>query len=194
MVRFPVRSWIQSLIGQLETRLDKRAELIKERRYGGLAVANDPRLAFPQDTERPPEAPPKDVDSDKRPPLAKSDTNDTTDTSTTAASTTTSAGHDSHSRASSATLMSQLSGDSSSSQSKARRQPISIADLRAEAQTGGPVKIQDGDELVKIMAAMLETVGSDTGALMDEPDFDSDDSDGPPSEEEKKEEEKEVIQ
>ena len=189
MVRFPVRFWIQSLIGRLETRLDKRAELIKERRYGGLAVANDPRLAFPDDTERPPEAPPKDGDNNKQPPLAKSDTNDTTGTSTSAASTT-SAGHNSQSRASSATLMSQLSGESSSSQSKARRQPISVADLRAEAaQTGGPIKIQDGDELAKSMAAMLETVGSGSGALMDEPDFDSDDSDVPPSEEDKKENE-----
>ena len=187
MVRFPVRFWIQSLIGGLETRLDKRAELIKERRYGGLAVASDPRLAFRDDTERPPEAPPTDGDSDKQPPLAKNDTNDTTGTST--AASTTSAGRNSHSRASSATLMSQLSGDSSSSQSKARRQPISIADLRAEAQTGGPIKIQDGNELAKSMAAMPETVSNGPGALMDEPDFDSDDPDVPPSEEDKKENE-----
>ena len=88
--------------------------------------------------------------------------------------------------------MSQLSGDSGSSQSKARRQPISIADLRAEAQTGGgggPIKIQDGDELAKSKAAMLELVSNGSaGALMEEPDFDSDDSDVlPPSEEEKKE-------
>ena len=86
--------------------------------------------------------------------------------------------------------MSQLSSDSGSSQSKARRQPISIADLRAEAQTGGggPIKIQDGDELAKSKAAMLELVSNGSaGALMDEPDFDSDDSDVlPPSEEDKK--------
>ena len=187
MVRFPARIWIQSLIGRVETRLDKRAELIKERRYGGLAVANDPKLAFPDDTERPPEAPPKDGDSDKHPPLAKSDTNDTTGTSTTAS--TTSAGRSSHSRASSTTLMSQVSGDSGSSKSKARRQPISIANLRAEAQTGGPIKIQDGDELAKNMAATLELDSYGSGSLMDEPSFDSDDSDVPLFAEDKKENE-----
>ena len=165
-------------MGRSETRLDKRAELIKERRYGGLAVANDPKLAFPDDAESPPEAPPKDSNSDKEPPLAKSNSNDTTGTSS--AASTNSARQDSHSRASSAT---QLSGDSGSSKSKARRQPISIADLRAEAQTGGPIKIQDGDELAKSMAATLELDSNGSGALMDEPDFESDDSDVPPSEE-----------
>ena len=147
-------------------------------------MANDPRLAFPDNADRPRDARPKDGDSDKQPPLAKSDTNDTTGTSTATASTT-SAERNPHSRASSATLMSQLSNDSGSSQSKARRQPISIADLRAEAQTVGPVKIEDGDELAKSMGAMLEVVGNDSGALMDEPDFDSDDSDVPTSEVEK---------
>ena len=147
-------------------------------------MANDPKLAFPDDAESPPEAPPKDGDSDKQAPLAKGDTNDTTGTST--AGSTTSAGRNPHSRASSATLMSQLSNDSGSIKSKARRQPISIADLRAEAQTVGPIKIQDGDELAKSMAATLELDSNGSGVLMDEPDFDSDDSEMPPYEENKR--------
>ena len=42
-----------SLNQKPETRLDKRAELIKERRYGGLAVASDPKVALSGHDDRP---------------------------------------------------------------------------------------------------------------------------------------------
>lgn len=39
------------------TRLDKRAELIKERRYGGLAVASDPKVASSDHDDHAPKTP-----------------------------------------------------------------------------------------------------------------------------------------
>ena len=41
---FTILRWLSS---EPESRLDRRAELIKERRYGALAVASDPNIAIP---------------------------------------------------------------------------------------------------------------------------------------------------
>lgn len=89
-----------------------------------------------------------------------------------------------------------MSGGSSSSASKAVRQRVSIADLRAQAQVaaqdgnGGPIAIEDGDELGSTMSATLLFGSNEVDVGVGKPDFGSDDSDGPPSErkEEKTEE------
>ena len=181
-----------SLNQKSETRLDKRAELIKERRYGGLAVASDPRVALSGDDDRATEILTKETqyntgEDGEESTLARADSAETTDTTT---STTASTGRMTNSRASSQTLVSQLSGGSSSSASKADRQRVSIADLRAQAQVAaqnghdGPITIEDGDELARTMSANLSLGSNRVGVSVREPDSSSDDSDGPPSDRE----------
>ena len=173
-----------------ETRLGKRAELIKERRYGGLAVASDPKIALSGHDDHAPESQTKDTQYNtgkdgEESSLARADSAETTETTT---STTASTGRTTNSRASSQTLVSQLSGGSSSSASKAVRQRVSIAGLRAQAQVaaqgghGGPITIVDGDEVARTMSATLSLGSNGVGIGVGEPDFGSDDSDGPPSE------------
>lgn len=173
------------------TRLDKRAELIKERRYGGLAVASDPKVASSDHDDHAPKTPTQETpystgEDGEENTLARADIAKTTNTTT---STTASSGRTTNSRASSQPLVSQLSGDSSSSTSKAVRQLVSIATLRAQAQVaaqdghGGPITIEDGDELARTMSATLLLGSNGVGIGVGEPDFGSDDSDGPPSEE-----------
>lgn len=169
-----------------ETRLDKRAELIKERRYGGLAVASDLKVARSGHDDRAPEKPTKKTqyntgEDGEGSALARANSAETT-------GTTASTGGSTNSRASSQNLVTLLSGGSSSSASKAVRQRVSIADLRAQAQVaaqngnGGPVTIEDGDELASTMSATLLLGSNGVGVGVGKPDFGSDDSDGPPSE------------
>lgn len=184
---------IHSLNHRSETRLDKRAELIKERRYGGLAVASDPKVALSGHDEEVPETPTKETqyniaeDGDER-VLARADSAKTTNTTT---STNVTTGPTTISRASSQTLVSQFSG--SSSASKAMR--VSIADLRAQAQVVAqdgqrvPIRIEDGDNLARNLSTTLSLGSNGAGIGLGEPDFGSDDSDGPPSEGEEGEEE-----
>lgn len=181
-----------SLNKKSETRLDKRAELIKERRYGGLAVASDSKVALSGHDDRRPETPTKETqyntgEDEGESTLARADSADNTDTTT---STTASTGRTTHRQASSQTFVSQLSGGSSSTASKAVRQHVSIADLRAQAQVAaqdlhnGPITIEDGDELARTLAATLSSGGNGIGVGVGKPDSESDDSDGPPSEKE----------
>lgn len=168
-----------------ETRLDKRAELIKERRYGRLAVASDPKVASSDHDDYAAKTPTQETsystgeDGEENTP-ARADN--------TIKSTTASTGRTTNSRTSSQTLASQISGDSSSSPSKAVWQLVSIANLRAQAQAaaqdghGGPITIEDGDELARTMSATLLLGSNGVGIGVGEPDFGSDDSDGPPSE------------
>ena len=185
-----------SLNPKSETRLDKRAELIKERRYGGLAVASDPKVALSGHDDRAPETPTKETpyntgEDGEESALARADSAKTTNTTT---STTASTGRTTNSRASSQTSASQLSGGSSSSASKAARQRFSLADLRAQAQVaaqeghGVPITIEDGDALARTLSATLSLGSNGVGiGMVGEPDFGSDDSDGPPSEGEEEE-------
>ena len=171
-----------------ETRLDKRAELIKERRYGGLVVANDPKVALPNLGDRVPQPPPEESPKfaggdEEHSNLARADSAKTTDTNTT---TTASTAETSNSRASSHTILSQKSGGSSSSKTRASRPHVSIADIRAEAQSitqddlGSPITIKDGDRLAKNLSTF--SFGSNKLDVSEEElDLDSDDSDGPPS-------------
>lgn len=131
---YPISGFPRSLIAEdviNETRLGKRAELIKERRYGGLAVASDPKIALSGHDDRAPESRTKETqyntcEDGEESTLARADSAETTETTT---STTASTGPTTNSRASSQTLVSQLSGGSSSSASKAVRQRVSIAGL-----------------------------------------------------------------
>ena len=179
----------------LETRLDKRAELIKERRYGGLAVASGTNVALSAHSDNAPEKPNNDTqyntgENGEEINLAKAEGAEKAGSRTSIASSTK---RTTSSRASSQTLVPQLSGESSSSASKAVRQRISIADLRAQAQaaaqdgSGGLITIEDGDELAKSMSAMLSLGSNVAGIGTEGPNFGSDDSDGPPSEEEEEE-------
>ena len=183
---------IYSLNRDLERRLDKRAELIKERRYGGLAVASETNVALAGHTDNAPETPNEDTQDNisqngEEITLPKVEGAENTGSRI---STTSSTRRTTSSRASSQTLVPQLSGDSSSSASKAVRQRISIADLRAQAQaaardgSGGLITIEDGDKLAKTMSAILSLGSNVAGIGTEGPDFGSDDSDGPPSEEE----------
>ena len=122
------------------------------------------------------------------------------ETKGTATTTTASSRRTSHKRASSQTLASQLSGSSSSSAPKVVSHSVSITDLRAQAQIptqdddggcGGPIIIKDGDKLAENASAMMSLSSNGIGFSIMEPDFGSDDSDGPPSEVEEEEEEKE---
>lgn len=184
---FPMTMTLHMLTEPPETRLDKRAELIKERRYGGLAIANDPRLAVPNDEDRPPGPLPKhsqDANGEGKDDstLAKADTGESTDTSTSI----TASSRLKNSRGSSQSSISQLSGDSSTSASKPPKIRASISDLEAEAQVAArdgyksPISIDDGDELARNMSGIF-SLG------VKEPDFGSDDSDGPPEDEEEDE-------
>ena len=177
----------RSLNPKSETRLDKRAELIKERRYGGLAVASDPKVALSGHDDGAPETPTKETpynagEDGEETTLARADSAKTTNTTTL---TTSSTGKMTNSRASSQTLASQLSSGSSSSVSTAARHRVSIADLRAQAQFaaenghGSPIAIKDEDVLARTISATL-SLGRN-GVSSGEPDFGSDDSDGPPS-------------
>ena len=179
-----------SLNQNLETRLDKRAELIKERRYGGLLVASDPKFALSGNNDKAPETPTKDTQYNTGKDggeisLARAEIADITDTST---SITASRRRTFNSRASSQTLISQLSGDSSSFASKAANQRVSIADLRAQTQAAAqdshssPITIEDGDELARNVSARLSLGINGASVSTGEPDLGSDDSDGPPSE------------
>lgn len=180
-----------------ETRLDKRAELIEERRYGGRAVASGTNVATSGHNDNAPDKPNKDTqyntgEDGEEINLAKAGGAEKAGSRTSIASSTK---RTTSSRASSQTLVPQLSGDSSSSASKAIRQRLSIADLRAQAQaaaqdgSGGLITIEDGDELAKTMSAMLSLRSNVAGIGTEGPDFGTDDSDGPPSEEEEEEEE-----
>ena len=171
-----------------ESRLDKRAELIKERRYGVLAVASDPSIAMSDYDDHAlvtitEEAQHKNGKEGEENALARADSAESAPIATT-----TSTGRTSNSRASSQTLTSQLSGGSSSSTSKAAGQHVSIADLRAQARSvaqeghANPITIVDGDELAKSMSATLALGSSGVGTGVLGPDFGSDDSDGPPAE------------
>lgn len=167
-----------------ETHLNKRAELIKERRYGGLAIASDPKVAISGDDDSAPKTPTNETQSStgaqgaEERPLAKADSAKSADTTTSPATRT---GRATNSRASSQTLVSQLSTG----------QRVSIADLRVQAQDlvrdggSGPKTIEDGDKLASTVSASLSLGGNGVGVGVGEPDFGSDDSDGPPSENEK---------
>ena len=173
-----------------ETRLDKRAELIKERRYGKLAVASDPKVAISGQDDRVPKSPTNEKDGEES--TLRSAESVEHRRSTT--STNTSVGSSSQSRTSSHTLVSQMSGGRPSSSFKTARQIHSIADLRAHARA----TIQDGqrrqyamedeDELARGFSKTLSLGSVDLGIGPKEPDFGSDDSDGqPPGDEEKTE-------
>ena len=183
---------LYSLNQKSETRLEKRAELIKERRYGGLAVASDPNVALSGHNDDAPETRKRDTqyntgEDGEEITLARAEKAENTGTRTSIPAST---GRTTNSRASSQILVSRLSGDSSSSASKAVCQRVSIADLRAQVQVaaqdghGGPITIEDGDELAQTMSGMLSLGSNGVGIVTKEPDFGSDDSDGPPSEEE----------
>ena len=102
----------------------------------------------------------------------------------------------SNSRGSSQTLVSQLSSGSSST-SKPSKSRVSIGDLRAEAQVAArdgyrsPISIEDGDELARNMSGTFSLGSEGVGNGVKEPDFGSDDSDGPPEEDEEDETEME---
>ncbi|KAI9691461.1 MAG: hypothetical protein M1822_007532 [Bathelium mastoideum] len=168
-----------------ETRLDKRAELIKERRYGGLVVASDPKVAQPRSGDHVPEMTTEetqdaaDEDGEESTPV-RAEGPGNTDTATTTTAATRRA---SNSQASSQTLYSQQSGGSSSSAPKTVRQRVSIADIRAQAQDspGSPIIIKDDEQLARNLSTFSlgsNRIGLNGGAS----DLDSDDSDGPPSE------------
>ena len=183
---------LHSLIQKSETRLGKRAVLIKERRYGVLAVASDPNVALSGHSDDASETPERDTqyntgEDGKDITLARAERAENTGTR---ASVTASTGRATNSRTSSQILVSQPSGDSSPSASKAVCQRVSIADLRTQdqvaAQDGqdGSITIEGGDELAKTMSVMLPLGSNGAGIAMKEPDFGSDDSDGPPFDEE----------
>ncbi|KAL8762431.1 MAG: hypothetical protein Q9184_001559 [Pyrenodesmia sp. 2 TL-2023] len=196
---YPISGFPRRLIAEdtiNETRLDKRAELIKERRYGSLAVANDPKVALSGNRDPAMETPTKD-DQDiiddgvgKESILATTDSAEITPTATATTSVT---GRRTVSRDSSQTLVSQVSGVSSSA-SKATRRNVSIIGLRAQAQGAaqdghdGLITVEDGDKLAGKMSATLSLGGAGAGVGVGEPDCGSDDSDGPPSEDEEDEE------
>lgn len=114
--------------------------------------------------------------------MVRADSAESTDTTTTT-TTTASTGRTTNSRASSHTFV------SSSTASKANRKRVSIADLRSHAQAatqgshGVPITIENGDQLAKMTSATLSLASNGVGSGIGEPDFGSDDSDGPPSEE-----------
>lgn len=175
-----------------ESRLDKRAELIKERRYGGLAVANDPKVALSRDGEgdgdQAPEPPIKetqDTTTGQDPaekPLARVDSAETTSTNnTTTSASASSTGRRSNSQASSQTLVSRLSDSSASS---AARSHVSIADLRAQTRNGNssPMTIKDGNKLASNISTLSLSGSNALGLGWADSDLGSDDSDGPPSE------------
>ena len=166
--------------------------LIKERRYGGLAVASDPNVALTGHNDDAPETPKSNTqhntgEDGEDITLARAERAENKGTRT---SITASTGRTTNNRFSSQSLVSQLSGNSSPSASKAVGQGVSIADLRAQAQVTAqdghdePDTIEDGDELGKKMSVMLSLGSNGTGIATKEPDFGSDDSDGPPSDEE----------
>ena len=168
-----------------ESRLDKRAELIKERRYGVLAVASDPSITLPGHENRAVVSPTNKTQQTRvgeESPLTRADSAES------ATATTPSTRRTSPSHASSQTLASQVSDTSSSSASKAAWQGVPIAELRAQAKQvtqtghGRPVTIENGDELSNKMSAALLLGDGNVGLHSMEPDFGSDDSDGPPSE------------
>ena len=179
-----------------ETRLDKRAELIKERRFGGLAIANDPRFVVPSNEDLPPETPPKD-DQDANSEgkngntLARAGAREHTDASTI---TSASSQKLSLNRGSTPPIASQPSRGSSSMSDPSQRR-VSIANLRAEAQLVAqngfetPILIDDNDELVRNISGTFPLGSDGFGNDVGEPDLGSDDSDGPPEEGEDEEEE-----
>ncbi|KAL8902692.1 MAG: hypothetical protein Q9207_004459 [Kuettlingeria erythrocarpa] len=182
-----------------ETSLDKRAELIKERRYGGLAVANDPKVALSGHPDGSVEKPRQedqhhnDDGDGKQGVVTRTDSDEMMPTTATANNAV--PGRRTISRDSSQTLVSQLSGESSAS--AATKRNVSIVGLRAQAQGAaqdghdGLITVEDGDELARRMSATwsLGGAGARIGAV--EPNFGSDDSDGPPSEDEEDEDEDE---
>ena len=183
---------VYSLNQVSERRLDKRTELIKERRYGGLAVASETNVASAGHNDNAPETPNKDTQNnishngeDITFPKAEGP-----EKPASRKSVTSSTGRTINSRASSQTLVPQLSRESSSSASKALFQGVPIAELRAQAEAAvhdssdGLITIKDGDELATTMSAMLSLGSKAAGIGMEGPDFGSDDSDGPPSEDE----------
>ena len=183
---------IYSLKHFSERRLDKRTELIKERRYGGLAVASETNVASAGHNDNAPETPNKGTQNNisQTGEEITSPKAEGAETPGSRTSVTSSTGRTIDSRASSQTLVPQLSRESSSSASKALFQGVPIADLRAQAEAAahdgldGLITIKDGDELTKTMSAMLSSDSKGAGIGMEGPDFGSDDSDGPPSEQE----------
>lgn len=151
----------------LATRLDKRAELIRERRYGGLIVANDPKIVFPSNEavnktakeggdsrSNKPFNPPK---ADSLPAARKDDAN------------VTSPGEPRR---------------VSSAPPNTADQEVAIHVLRAQADNSLPlgtkVEVEDAERLSDRAASSLTLANS-----LDVPYFSSDDSDGPPSDEDK---------
>ena len=171
---------LQWLSPEPELRLDKRAELIKERDYGVHAVANDLSVAVPGNENRtvvPPTNNTQHTGVGEEVVLARAESAK----SATATNTSTTQRRDGE--ASSRSRASQLMDTSN-----VARQGVSIADLRTEAnyinQTdhGRPGMIANGDELSEEMCATLSLGESGVGFNMMAPDFGSDDSDGPPTE------------
>lgn len=146
-----------------ETCLDKRAELIKERRYDSLAISNNPRITPPSSDDRAPEMPTGEIqdtagEEAEKGTLIRAVSAETTGSTTTS---TTSTGPTSDSRTSSQTLVSQQPGGSSFSESKKARQHVSIADIKVQAQAAtqdshcGLIIIKKGDKLDRNMSTHL---------------------------------------
>ncbi|KAL8843023.1 MAG: hypothetical protein Q9176_002326 [Flavoplaca citrina] len=187
---YPISGFPRKLIAEdmiNETRLDRRAELIKERRYGRLAVASDPKVAVSGRRDSAPETQAEDIQDStngdgKGTRLAKTGSAGLSPTTT---ATMTSARRKLPRPDSSRTLVSEKSHKSSST-SKSVGSRVSIKELRAQAQSAaqdgrdGRVMIEDGEKLAKTMSVALSLGSTDIGNGMEQPSFDSDDSDGPP--------------
>ncbi|KAL9616574.1 MAG: hypothetical protein Q9160_008577 [Pyrenula sp. 1 TL-2023] len=175
-----------------ESRLDRRAELIKERRYGRLAVANDPKVTLAPDGEadgdhasKTPTKETRETTTGEAPgeePPTEVASAENTDTRSTTKSASASApiGRRSNSHTSSQTLVSRLSDGSASS---AARNHISVADLRAQAQdsSSNRTTIKDGKKLTGNISALTLSGSNAFGLGLADSDFGSDESDGPPS-------------
>ena len=153
----------------LETRLDKRAELIKERRYGGLIVANDPKIAYSSE-------PSVDVTA------AESDKSKESETIRSVGSPVLSGGESIHSPSKPEPRHTSFGDGHSFSTSSAEAVTfgITVQKLRTQADKtvseNAEVAIEDAEELVHRMSTTLIKEGGS-----EVPDFGSDDSDGPPS-------------
>lgn len=160
--------------------------MIKERRFGGLIVANDPRIASTDDTlsrknSNPSVSSPDETAEIDGTPLAEK------------AGSSTHSSTLSSKRSTSLFSSARKSGSRTSDEQQPRTGPR-VEELRAEAQliTASPIPITvlDVDELTDQTAAWLMMDQADApaprtvsgnSALPDLPDFGSDDSDGPPS-------------
>ena len=149
----------------IENRLDRRAEMIKERRYGGLIVANDPKIAYFSDESATEEQEKTDGDE-----------TDVADNNKGPAT----AGMQEAGRSSSQTSESLLSA----SRSRVSVPKVPISEIRAQAASSSSsradIQVEDAEDLLRKMSSS-PTVQDDS----DLPDLGSDDSDGPPSDFEK---------